>query len=153
MDGLISLEEAIMTTDNITPFDEFNEVDIDNNGFFCPEEFDSSLKVWRLYWKKNWIKLTFSQLEQTIHQSCIFLFSFQYLLNCFLSRWRKKVLGFQLIGRNAVSSTTQNQVSPFYTWFWQQFCNMPKLYRPSYINGNWLNPNIFDQCVRVHLEV
>ena len=44
-DVLISLEEAIMTTDNITRFDEFNEVDIDNNGFVCPEEFDSSLKV------------------------------------------------------------------------------------------------------------
>ena len=28
-DGLISLEEAMMTTDNITTFDEFNEVDID----------------------------------------------------------------------------------------------------------------------------
>ena len=33
MDGLISLEEAIMTTDDITIFDEFNEVDIENNGF------------------------------------------------------------------------------------------------------------------------
>ena len=48
-DGLVSLEEAIMTTDNITTFDEFNELVIDNNGFVCPEEFDSSLKVWRLY--------------------------------------------------------------------------------------------------------
>ena len=33
-DGLISLAEAIMTTDKITTFDEFNEIDIDNNVFF-----------------------------------------------------------------------------------------------------------------------
>ena len=44
-DGVISLEEAMMTTDNITTVEDFKEVDVDNNGFVDPKEFDSSLNI------------------------------------------------------------------------------------------------------------
>ena len=44
-DGVISLEEAMMTTDNITTVEDFKEVDVDNNGFVQPKEFDSSLNI------------------------------------------------------------------------------------------------------------
>jgi len=34
-----------MTTDNITTVEDFKEVDVDNNGFVQPKEFDSSLNI------------------------------------------------------------------------------------------------------------
>ena len=44
-DGLISLEEAMLTTDNITTAEGFKEVDIDNDGFVRPAEFYLSLNI------------------------------------------------------------------------------------------------------------
>ena len=44
-DGLISFEEAILTTDNITTAEGFKGVDIDNDGFVRPGEFDLSLNI------------------------------------------------------------------------------------------------------------
>ena len=44
-DGVISLEEAMMTTENKTTVEDFKEVDVDNNGFVQPMESDSSLNI------------------------------------------------------------------------------------------------------------
>ena len=44
-DGVIGLEEAMMTTDNFTTVEDFKEVDVDNDGFVHPKEFDSSLNI------------------------------------------------------------------------------------------------------------
>ena len=42
-DGLISLEEAMETRGNNDTFDEFKQVDVDNDGYVHPSEFDQSL--------------------------------------------------------------------------------------------------------------
>ena len=42
---MIGLEEAMMTTDNFTTVEDFKEVDVDNDGFVHPKEFDSSLNI------------------------------------------------------------------------------------------------------------
>ena len=44
-DGLISFEEALLTTDNITAVEGFKEVDVDKDGFVHPGEFDLSLNT------------------------------------------------------------------------------------------------------------
>ena len=43
-DGVNSLDEAMMTTDNFTTVEDFKEVDVDNDGFVHPK-FDSSLNI------------------------------------------------------------------------------------------------------------
>ena len=42
-DGLISLEEAMETIRSNGTVDEFKKVDVDNDGFVHPSEFDLSL--------------------------------------------------------------------------------------------------------------
>ena len=42
-DGLISLEEAMETRGNNDTIIEFKQVDVDNNGYVHPSEFDQSL--------------------------------------------------------------------------------------------------------------
>ena len=41
--GLISLEEAMETVSSNGTVDDFKEVDVDNDGFVHPSEFDFSL--------------------------------------------------------------------------------------------------------------
>ena len=43
LDGLISLEEAMETIRSNDTIDEFKQVDVDNDGFVHPSEFDLSL--------------------------------------------------------------------------------------------------------------
>ena len=42
-DGLISLEEAMETSSNNDTINEFKQVDVDNDGYVHPSEFDQSL--------------------------------------------------------------------------------------------------------------
>ena len=42
-DGLISLEEAMETIRSNSTVDDFKEVDVNNDGFVHPSEFDLSL--------------------------------------------------------------------------------------------------------------
>ena len=42
-DGLISLEEAMETNNNNDTIEEFKQVDVDNDGYVHPSEFDQSL--------------------------------------------------------------------------------------------------------------
>ena len=42
-DGLISLEEAKIANSNNATINEFKQVDVDNDGFVHPSEFDVSL--------------------------------------------------------------------------------------------------------------
>ena len=43
LDGLISLEEAMETFRSNDTIEEFKQVDVDNDGFVHPSEFDLSL--------------------------------------------------------------------------------------------------------------